>query len=81
VEDLEADFGTVVEELEIGFDGVEVRGRDGRGGPEEGIVVGEEGEEEAEEEGGCCGRTPLAACCCCDGGGKEGRLGVVWAAR
>jgi hypothetical protein len=56
VEDLEADFGTVVEELQVGFNGVEMRGGDWPGLPEEGVVVREEGEEEAEEEGGCCFR-------------------------
>ena len=37
----------------MGFDGVEVGGGCGEGGPEEGVVVGKEGEEDAEEEG-CC---------------------------
>lgn len=49
-----------MEEAEVGF-GLEEVGLGGRaGGPEEGVVVGEEGEEDAEEEGGCwVGRVSL----------------------
>ena len=36
------------------FDGGEVFWCDGCGGPEEWVVVWEEGEEDAEEEGRCC---------------------------
>lgn len=42
-----------VEEAQVGFEQVVVRGRGGLGGPEEGVVVGEEGEDDAEEEAGC----------------------------
>lgn len=45
----------VVQEAEVGFYIVEVRWGCWGGGPEERIVVGEEGEDEAEEEGGCWG--------------------------
>ena len=33
----------------------------GRCGPEERIIVWEEGEEDSEEEGGCCGVNDLAS--------------------
>ena len=36
------------------FEGVEVLAGRAGGGPEEGVVVGEEGEDGAEEEGCCC---------------------------
>jgi hypothetical protein len=46
VEDLEADFRAVEEQLEVGFDRVEVGGGDRAWCPEERVVVGEEAEEE-----------------------------------
>ena len=52
--DAHDDVGAVVQEPEVGFDGAEVGGGDGPVGPEERVVVGEEGEYEAEEEGRCC---------------------------
>ena len=42
-----------MQELEVGFEEGDVGGWGGGCGPEEGVVVGEEGEEDAEEEG-CC---------------------------
>lgn len=53
MQDPRDDGGRGVEELEVGFEGGEVCWCGGRGGPEEWVVVGEEGEEDAEEEGGC----------------------------
>jgi len=41
-----------VQVLEVGFEEGVVGGGCGRGGPVEGVVVGEEGEEDAEEERG-----------------------------
>lgn len=38
---------------EVGFEDGVVGGWGRGGGPEEGVVVREEGEEDAEEEGGC----------------------------
>ena len=38
----------------MGFEDCIVGVWGGARGPEEGIVVGEEGEDDAEEEGGCC---------------------------
>ena len=51
--------GGVVEEFEVGFEDLVVRGEEfgGRVGPQERVVVGQEGEEDAQEEGGCCGWT------------------------
>lgn len=40
-----------MEEFEMGFDGVEVSIVEEAAGPEERVVVGEEGEDDAEEEG------------------------------
>jgi len=44
------EVGAVMEEFEVGFDVVEVGFGEEAAGPEEGVVVGEEGEDEAEEE-------------------------------
>ena len=43
-----------MEEAQVGFEVVVVRGWGWRGGPEDWVVVGEEGEDYAEEEACCC---------------------------
>lgn len=53
MEDLEAEFGAVVEQFQVRFHGVQVRGGDRADLPQERVVVGEEGEEEPKEEGRC----------------------------
>jgi hypothetical protein len=55
VEEASDERRRLVDEAQVGFELVVVRGRDRRGGPEEGEVVGEGGKEDAEEEAGCCG--------------------------
>lgn len=59
MEELGDERGRVVEQFEVLFEEVQMRGGRGLRGPEERVVVGEEGEEDAEEEGGCCGRKAL----------------------
>ena len=56
MQDAGDDVGGVVEELEVGFEDVVVRGERGGGrvGPEQRVVVGEQGEEDAQEEGNGC---------------------------
>lgn len=53
VQDARDDGRRGVQELEVRLQLQEVGGLDGRGRPEQGVVVGEGGEEHAEEEGGC----------------------------
>ena len=65
VQDAHDQGRAVEEEFQVCFERVVVREGWGNGGPEEGVVVGEEGEEDAEEEG----------CCCAEGGVS---LGLVW---
>ena len=43
-----------MQESEVRFEVVEVGCWGGGCGPQDGVVVGEEGEDEAEEEGCCC---------------------------
>ena len=43
-----------MEVLEVCFEDFELGGARGRCGPEEGVVVREEGKEDAEKEGRCC---------------------------
>ena len=45
-----------VEEAQVRFQREPMRGGGRDGGPEDRVVIGEEGEEDAEEEGRCCGR-------------------------
>jgi hypothetical protein len=53
VEDAWDEWGGGVEEAEVGFQVVIVRGWGWNGGPEDWVVVGEEGEDDAQEEA-CC---------------------------
>jgi hypothetical protein len=48
-------WGRVIEELKVVFEMGEGGRWAGSGGPEERIVIREEGEKNAEEEGCCCG--------------------------
>lgn len=57
----------------MGFEVVVVRGRGWRGGPQNWVVVGEEGEDYAEEEACCCCFVSCGVMNECGSGGDGGR--------